>query len=55
MSIDNFSLLGGHAFAESFQAGNDTFKQPHDIRPTRPKYPLVNKKDHLGHMFVSES
>lgn len=54
MGVDNSSLFDGHAFAESFQARDDPFKQPHDVRPTRPEYALVDKKDHLGHMFVGE-
>lgn len=54
MGIDNFSFFGGHTFAESFQARDGPFKQPHDFRPTRLEYP-VDKKDHLGYMFVSES
>ncbi|MFJ3961546.1 hypothetical protein [Streptomyces sp. NPDC090036] len=55
MVIDNFPLFRGHTFAESFQARNNPFKQTHDIPRGRLEYPLVDKKDHLGHMFVSES
>ncbi len=55
MGVDNFSLFGSHAFAESLQARDDPFKQPHDVRAARPEYPLIDKKDHLGHMFVGES
>ncbi|GAA5703771.1 hypothetical protein AQJ43_25955 [Streptomyces avermitilis] len=55
MGVDNFSLFRGRAFAESFQARDDPFKQTHDVPPGRLEYPLVDKKDHLGHMFVSES
>lgn len=54
MNVNTFSLFGGHTLAKSFQARDDFFKQPHDIRPGRPKYSLVDKKDHLGHMFVSD-
>lgn len=55
MRVENFSLFGGHAFAETLQARDDSFKQAHDVRSARPEYPLFDKKDHLGHMFVSES
>ena len=55
MGVDNLSLFGGHAFTESLQARDDLLKQPHDVRPARPEYPLFDEKDHLGHMFVGES
>lgn len=54
MGINSFSLFDGHTLAKSFQARDDFFKQPHDVRPGRPKRSLVDKKDHLGHMFVSD-
>ncbi|MFC9943640.1 hypothetical protein [Streptomyces pratensis] len=55
MGLGNFSLFHGRAFAESFQAGDDPFEQTHDVPPGRLENPLVDKKDHLGHMFVGES
>lgn len=55
MGVDDFSLFRGRAFAESFQARDDPFKQTHDVPPCRLEYPLVDKKDHLGHVLVSES
>lgn len=55
MGVDNFFFSGGHALTESFQSGDDPFKQPHNVCPGRPKYALLDKQDDLGHVFVSES
>lgn len=52
MGVDDFPFFDGHAFAESFQAGDDPFKPSQDISPARPENSRVDKRDHLGHVIV---
>ncbi|ROP33528.1 hypothetical protein EDD30_6516 [Couchioplanes caeruleus] len=55
MSVDDFPLLRGRAFAESFQARNDPFKRTHDIPPSRLEQALFHKENDLRCIFVGHS